>query len=97
MQSTYEEVFRRQGIPFFIYLILSSGLLFNHDGGADMAFMFVMIIFLLIHHIVVIFMVSRKKWGNKDLISILAIGFIYLVTSKLYLTLMWEITSWVKK
>ncbi len=80
-----------------MYLILSSGLLFNHDGGADMAFMFVMIIFLLIHLIVVIFMVSRKKWGNKDLILLLAIGFIYLITSNIYLAMMWEITSWIKK
>ena len=97
MQSNYKDGFRRQGIPFFVYLILTSGLLFNHDGGAEMAFMFVMIMFLLFHLSFVIFMVSRKKWGNKDLISILAIGFIYLVTSKLYLTMMWEITFWIKK
>lgn len=97
MQSNFKVSVQRQGIPFFMYLVLSSGLLFNHESGADMAFLFLMIIILLVPLSVAIFIVRRKKWGNKDLILFLAIGFIYLTTSNLYLAMLWDITSWLKK
>lgn len=92
----YKEGFKKHGIPFFIYLILSSSLLFNHDGGADMAFMFVMIFFLVIHFILILIMISLKKWGDMDLIPFFVIGFIFFISSNLYLVVMWQFTTWIK-
>jgi len=97
MLSNYKEGFRRQGTPFLIYLILSSGLLFNHDGGADMAFMFVVIFFLVIHFILILIMISFKKWGDMDLIAFFVIGLIFFISSNFYLVMMWQFTSWINE
>ena len=87
----------RQLLWFSSYFLFCSLFLLNHEGGADIGFIFFFSIFSLGHIIITIVKsVSSKTWTAIDLLTIiiLLIAFYSVITD--YIKLMWEFTSALK-
>lgn len=76
---------------FILYLFASSLFLFNHSGGADIAFAVAIFFFLAIHLLVVIFIDIRKKKFLNSLTVIILLIFT-ITTIDYYLKFMWWLT-----
>ena len=88
----------RQLFIFLIYLIACSSLLFNHGGGADIVFLYIMVISLLFYQvlnlILLIYGIISKKFNY---IIDFIIGIFLLIEAilfyPLYLDFMWWFTN----
>ena len=85
--------FFKQLAIFLVYLILASLVLFNHLGGADIIFIVLITVLSLLHLIVTIFMVVKKKWLPADLFALLLVFLLFYLCLDKYGELMWWITS----
>jgi hypothetical protein len=90
------KIFGKQLLIFIVYLLISSSFLFNHKGGADIAFLFIMIIIMFFH-----FIYSFKKsfFQEKEVEYIIAVIFIALIFGffhEFYLKFMWWFTNLFK-
>mgnify|MGYP006104074133 CR=1 FL=1 len=93
-------VFIRQFLIFITYLAACSYFLFNHSGGADMAFILFLDIFVAIHFLVTIILVynhrsneSIRRWNYLDISVLIGIVGLFFVFADLYLDFMWWFTS----
>lgn len=91
---------RRQFLFFLIYLFVFSLSLFNHKGGADILFIFLIAAGMIIHCIIVISKslndknkIAEKRWSGLDIFAFLFIVLIFIFTYQHYLNFMWWLTS----
>jgi hypothetical protein len=74
--------------------------LFNHSGGADIIFIFSLVICASIHLIVLIIKIilghgntNASQWTYLDLLAFMGIVLIFFFTADYYLKLVWTLTS----
>ena len=90
----------RQFLIFISYLIFNSLFLFNHSGGADILFNFLMMVSFVIHFIIVRVKINRdkkekkiKSWGLNDIIAFTFIVILFVLTFSQYMNFMWWLTN----
>lgn len=95
---TYKIIIRKtliQLLIFSVYLVFTSLALFNDKGGADIAFTFLLGVFILFHLIAIITYTAKdfiKKQGKSyyiDFLSFIGIILIFFLFGDEYLDLMW--------
>lgn len=76
---------------FVVYTFISSLVLFNHSGGADIAFVATIFLFLAIHLLITIIVdIRKKKFVNSLTVILLSLFTIFIVDY--YLKFMWWLT-----
>lgn len=90
----------RQLSIFTAYLFACSYFLFNHSGGADLAFILFLVICIAIHFITILVLVynnrhkkTDKKWKNWDILILIGIVGLFFLLAESYLDFMWWFTS----
>lgn len=89
----------RQTLIFLGYFGFCSLFLFNHKGGADIAFMSLIGISILLHLIILLSMVVKsiiKKDGKAPFIDLVIVLFwltLFVLLSAKYLDFMWWLTN----
>src|SRR6476660_7038045 len=100
MKSKILIPFFRQFLIFFIYLAVSSIFLFNHSGGADIAFLFSFVLCASVHFIATLIKIyvdrqksNPRKWTYVDILSVAGLLILSILTSNLFFDFMWWLTS----
>ncbi|MES2796762.1 MAG: hypothetical protein V4683_12395 [Bacteroidota bacterium] len=91
----------KQLVIFLCYLFVTSLVLNNHRGGADIMFMFLLALSVLIHIIFSIIKAILKKkdptnpwnWTFMDLFTLILIFVLFILISSYFLDKMFEITK----
>ncbi len=99
MKTIIQKAILKQTAIFFTYLILSSLMLFNRSGGADIFFAVTIGIALVLHIVILFTLIIKtiiKKEGKPpyvELFTILLLANIFIVFSRQYLEMMWWLTG----
>lgn len=92
----------KQLFIFLSYFIASSTILFNHQGGADMLFIFLISLASVIHLIttLLLFLFYKqkpvRKWNKLDLMTLSLILLCFVLIYPFYLKFMWAFSSSVQ-
>ncbi len=87
------KIFGKQLLIFIVYLVISSLFLFNHQGGADIVFLFLMLIALFFHFI---YSLKKSFFQEKEIeyfIAFIIIALVFGFFQEFYLKFMWWFTN----
>lgn len=82
------KIFGKQFFIFLIYLLIFSFFLFNHKGGEDILFLFLMIIALFLHFIYSIIKSFFQEKEIEYLVAFIIIALIFGFFQEFYLKFM---------